>query len=548
MSQHDQTVTIPHTDALVIGAGFAGVRTLIELNKLGMSATALEAGSDVGGTWYWNRYPGARTDSQSWSYCFPFEEIEQSWDWSERYPGQEEVQRYISYVADHFDVRRQITFNHRVTAASYDPDQNLWTVTTDDASQFTATYLITCLGHLTIPQEPQFKGLETFTGEVYSTARWPKEKVDFPGKRVAIIGTGASGIQTIPHVAEVADHLTVFQRTPNYVMPAQNHPLDDEFRQQIKANYGEVWDKARSHVFGFPLDPAGRTFDDVTDESERDRIFEEGWKDGGFHFVFETFDDLILDQRSNDAAAEFIRRKIRETVKDPKTAELLSPKGYPYISKRPPSGTNYYETFNRDNVTLIDVNTDPIEAVTPQGLRTQGGEFDLDVIIFATGFDAVTGALNNIDITGADGARLSETWAGGPETYLGIGTPGFPNLLMVCGPQSAYANIPVIIEGVVGWMGRALSHMQENGYDRLEVTPSATEAWVGQVEAIFNATLLPAGESVNSWYLGANTPGKPRRVLFFFGGAAAYLQALDQCAANDFEGFEFSRQPVDALN
>ncbi|MGF0289922.1 flavin-containing monooxygenase, partial [Rhodococcus ruber] len=395
MSDQDKASTSTHTDALVIGAGFAGVRMLIELQKLGLSAVALEAGTDVGGTWYWNRYPGARTDSESWSYCFPFPEIEQEWDWSERYPGQEEVQRYIGFVADRFDVRRHIRFGHRVTAATYDDADNTWTITTDDGNQFTCTYFFTGLGHLSVPQEPPYEGLDSFNGEVYLTGRWPKEKVDFTGKRVAVVGTGASGIQTIPHVAEVAEHLTVFQRTPNYVMPAQNHDLDDEFRRKIKSDYAAVWNKARNHVFGFPMDPAGRMYDDVEIDAERDRIFEEGWRNGGFHFVFETFDDLILDQRSNDAAAEFIRKKIREIVEDPETAELLTPRGYPYISKRPPSGTNYYETFNRDNVSLVDIRSNPIEALTANGLRTREREYEFDVIIFATGFDAVTGALNN---------------------------------------------------------------------------------------------------------------------------------------------------------
>ncbi|MBI3225442.1 MAG: NAD(P)/FAD-dependent oxidoreductase [Mycolicibacterium cosmeticum] len=541
-----QNATHSHTDALVIGAGFGGVRTLIELNKLGLSAIALEAGTDVGGTWYWNRYPGARTDSESWSYCFPFPEIEQAWNWSERYPGQAEVQRYVAFVADHFDVRRQVTFGQRVASASYDETANIWAVTTEDGSRYTCTFLITCLGHLSIPQLPQFEGLDTYAGEVYSTAQWPKEEVDFTGKRVAVIGTGASGIQTIPIVAQQAAHLTVFQRTPNYVMPAQNHDLDDAFRQQIKDDYAEVWRKARSHVFGFPLDPAGRTYSDVTTEKERHDIFEQGWRDGSFHFVFETFDDLILDQRSNDAAAEFIRTKIRETVEDPATAELLTPRGYPYISKRPPSGTDYYETFNRDNVELVDIRNNPIESMTATGLRTSQRDYDFDAVIFATGFDAVTGALNSIDITGKGGVKLSEAWAGGPENYLGTATPGFPNLVTVCGPQSAYANIPVIIEAVVTWLGQALTFMKKNNYERLEATPEATASWVAQVDAIFNATLLPAGEEVNSWYLGANTPGKPRRVLFYFGGAAAYLQVLSDCANKDFEGFDFSRLPVGA--
>lgn len=547
MSRHDhaQSAADPsHTDVVIIGAGFAGVRMLIEMQRRGLSAVALEAGSDLGGTWYWNRYPGARTDSEAWSYAFPFEEIEQEWDWSERYPGQQEVQRYIGFVADRFDVRRSIRFGQRVTSAHYDEAANLWTLTTQDGGRFTCTWFVPALGHLTVPNEPRFPGMDTFTGKTYLTSRWPHEPVTFAGKRVAVIGTGASAIQAIPHIAKEAAQLTVFQRTPNYVMPAQNHPLDASFRRGLKDNAAANWAQARSHIFGFPMSAAGRTYDDVASEEERERIFEEGWQKGGFHFVFETFDDLVLDQRSNDAAAEFIRRKIRQIVQDPATAELLTPRGYPYISKRPPSGTDYYETFNRENVRLIDIRKDPIEAITPSGLRTASRQFEFDAIVFATGFDATTGAYAKIDIRGRDGRRLSDAWSAGPETFLGIGVPGFPNMLMLCGPQSPYINIPVAIESIVDWLGKALTRMKEQGYDRAEATAEATARWTALVSAIFESTLLPAGESANSWYLGANIPGKPRRVLFHFGGAGAYTQAIDEVAARDFEGFEFSRSPA----
>lgn len=370
MSVSTQAQSPQHTDALVIGTGFAGIRAMIEMERLGLSAVALEAGTDVGGTWYWNRYPGARTDSQSWVYCLPFPELVEKWEWSQRYPSQPEVQRYLSFVTDHFELRPQIRFQQRVVAASYDESANRWTVTTEDASQFTCTYLITALGPLSVPLDPQFKGMDDFQGETYNTGRWPREPVDFTGKRVAVIGTGSSGIQIIPLVAEAAEHVTVFQRTPNFVMPAQNYDLDDEMKAKLKAEFFKEWEKARNNVFGFALDPAGRNYDDVTEE-ERERIFEKGWQDGGFHFVFETFDDIVFDQRSNDAASEFIRRKIRETVKDPEVAEILTPRDHPYVSKRPPSGTNYYETFNRDNVTLVDIKSDPIEELTETGLRTR---------------------------------------------------------------------------------------------------------------------------------------------------------------------------------
>lgn len=541
MQKHDQDSSAPniqHSDVVIIGAGFAGVRLLIELRKLGLSAVALEAGTDLGGTWYWNRYPGARTDSEAWSYAFPFEEIERQWNWSERYPGAAEVQKYIAFVADHFDVRGNIRFGQRVTSAEFQDGGNVWSIVTESGARFSCTYFIPALGHLTIPHEPKFAGLESYEGETYLTSRWPHEEVSFAGKRVAVIGTGASGIQTIPLIAEQAARVTVFQRTPNYVMPAQNHALDDDFRGQLRRESAENWAMARRHIFGFPMRPAGRMFDDVASEEERDRIFEEGWQKGGFHFVFGTFDDLVLDQRSNDAASEFIRRKIREIVKDPATAELLTPRGYPYISKRPPSGSHYYETFNRDNVELVDLRRAPIETFTRSGIRTSEHTYEFDAVVFATGFDATTGAYEKIDIRGERGLRLSDAWSAGPETYLGIGVPGFPNMLMLCGPQSPYINIPVAIEKIVDWLGKALCWMRSRGFDRIEPTREAAGRWSDLVDGIFGATLLPGGEGANSWYVGANIPGKPRRALFHFGGAGAFAQALDDVALQGFQGFE----------
>jgi cation diffusion facilitator CzcD-associated flavoprotein CzcO len=529
----------PHVDAVVVGAGFAGIRALIELRRLGLSATLIEAGDDVGGTWYWNRYPGARTDSESWSYCFPFPELEQEWDWAERYPTQPEVQRYLSLVTDRFDLRPDIRFGLRVTSAAFDDTTGSWTVTTDDGASRTCAYLITCLGHLSVPYEPSIPGVDGFAGETYLTARWPSEGVDLTGKRVAVIGTGASAIQAIPVIAEEAAELTVFQRTPNYVMPARNHPLSADRRREIKDGYPAIWAQARRHVFGFPMRPAGRVYDDVTDD-ERERILEQGWADGGFHYVFETFDDIILDQRSNDAAAEFIRGKIRDTVTDPATAELLCPKDYPYVAKRPPAGHGYYEAFNRDNVALKDLHADPIVEVTPAGIRTENREYEFDVLVFATGFDAVTGPFERIAIRGRDGRELAGEWAEGPRTQLGIGVPGFPNMFMVCGPQSAYANIPVVIEQVVGWIGRAVAALREGGHRTMEATDDAAAAWGAHVEEVFGMTLLPQGEKVGSWYLGANIPGKRRRVLFYFGGAGAYFDRLAEAERDGFAGFRFA--------
>src|SRR6266540_321572 len=528
-----------HVEALVVGTGFAGLRTLIELRKLGISALSLEAASDVGGTWYWNRYPGARTDSAAWTYALRLPEGEAEWTCTDRYPAQEEVQRYLAFVADRMDVRRDIRFNQRVTSAKYDEESNLWTIKTESGDTFTSTYFMPALGHLSNPSSP-FEGAEDFGGEIYLTSRWPHEKVDFTGKRVAVVGTGSSGVQVIPLIAQEAEHLTVFQRTPNYIMPARNHQLDEEFQRELRRRGSAEWEKADNHFFGFAMDPAGRNYDDVASEEERERIFEEGWQKGGFHFVFETFDDLVLDQRSNDAASEFIRKQIRETVKDPATAELLSPRDHPYVSKRPPSGTDYYETFNRDNVTLVDVKAAPIEALTPTGLRTSREEYDFDVIVLATGFDVSTGSYARIDITGRDGKKLADAWADGPETFLGVSAPGFPNMLMVCGPQTPYVNHPVAVEKVVTWLGGMLEWLRDNSYDRVEATPDAAAQWSEVTEQIFASTLLSAGAQANSWYVGANIEGKPRRALFYFGGSAGYSAVAEEVAENGYRGFSYS--------
>jgi cation diffusion facilitator CzcD-associated flavoprotein CzcO len=537
-----------YVEALVVGTGFAGLRTLIELRKLGIPALSLEAASDVGGTWYWNRYPGARTDSAAWTYALRLPEVEAEWTWSEKYPGQEEVQRYLAFVADRMDVRRDIRFNQLVTSATYDEESNLWTITTESGDTFTCTYFMPALGHLSNPSIP-FEGAENFKGEIYLTSKWPQEKVDFTGKRVAVVGTGSSGVQVIPLIAQEAEHLTVFQRTPNYIMPAQNHKLDEDFRRELRRRASAEWEKADNHFFGFAMDPAGRTYDDVASEEERERVFEEGWQKGGFHFVFETFDDIVLDQRSNDAASEFVRKKIRETVKDPATAELLSPRDHPYVSKRPPSGTDYYETYNRDNVTLFDVKAAPIESFTPTGLRTSREEYDFDVIVLATGFDVSTGSYARIDITGRDDKKLTDAWAGGPDTFLGVSAPGFPNMLMVCGPQTPYVNHPVAVEKVVSWLGGMLQWLGDNGYDRVEAAPDAAEQWSEVTEQIFASTLLSAGAQANSWYVGANIEGKPRRALFYFGGSAGYSAVAEEVAENGYRGFSCAKAleggPVD---
>lgn len=520
-------------DVVVIGAGFGGLRMLHELREIGLRTRIFEAGTDVGGTWYYNRYPGARTDSECWVYAFSFSQaLQDEWNWSEKYPSQAEALAYLQYVADRFDMRRDITFETRVTGARYDEARQRWKVTTNRGDTVTCTYLVSATGPLSTPYKPDFPGIDDFEGEWYLTGRWPKEKVDFAGKRVCVIGTGATAVQVIPLVAQTAAHLTVFQRTPNYVMPARNAPMTEFELAAIRANYDRIWEQARRHVFGFALEPAGRNGQDVPPD-EQQRILERHWEIGGFRFLFDTFDDILLNADTNRLVADFIRNKIRAIVKDPHTAELLCPTCHPVAARRPPLGHFYYETFNRDNVSLVDVRNNPIVAITERGIRLQDGEHAADVIIFATGFDAVTGTLKSMDIRGRDGTALAERWQGGPQTYLGITVDQFPNFFMVGGPQSPFANIPVVIDGCVDWIGRALRHMETHAYREMEASAEAVADWGVHMNDLVNATLMAQAE--RSWFMGDNIPGKPHCVLFYFGGAGAYRQ---ECLAAAEAGFE----------
>ncbi|MCW2717358.1 NAD(P)/FAD-dependent oxidoreductase [Pseudonocardia sp.] len=523
-------------DLVVIGAGFAGLAMLHRARESGLHTRVLEAGDGIGGTWFWNRYPGARTDSECYYYCLSFSpEVVAEWTWSERYPGQPEMLRYLNFVADKFDLKRDITFGTRVESAVFDEGSGTWEVTTDTGESVRSRFVVTGLGLLTEPHIPDFPGLDSFTGETYMTCRWPADGVDLSGKRVGIIGTGATGVQAIPLIAQEAAHLTVFQRTPNYVVPAQNRPMEPDEIADLKARHYEILQKARDHSFAMPFEPGHGPAGDFTADEQR-QIFEEGWKSGGFRFLFETFDDIIVDPAANESAAEFIRSKIREIVHDPATAELLCPKGYPYASKRPPAGHDYYEAYNRDNITLIDVGSAPIREITPTGLRTADASYEFDVLVLATGFDAVTGALTGIDIRGRDGLALKDKWADGPATYLGLTVHDFPNLFTISGPGSPFANIPVCIEKNVEWIGRALDHAREHG-GVLEATAEAEADWGRQVQEVVSGTLLPQGAKVHSWFTGTNIPGKAPVVNVWFGGANNYFAACDTIADKGFGGF-----------
>lgn len=524
-------------DAVVIGAGFGGLRMLHELREAGLSARVIEAGTDVGGTWYYNRYPGARTDSEAWLYAYSFsKEIQDGWDWSERYPNQAEALAYLRYVAEVCDMRRDIQFRTRVTRARYDEAANTWQVELSDGKTLTSSYLVTATGPLSTPYKPDFPGFEDFQGEWYLTGNWPKTPVSFTGKRVAVIGTGATAVQAIPQIALNAAEVTVFQRTPNYVLPARNAPLGDYEREAYRRQYDAIWERARKHSFAFDFQAAGRNVADVS-PAECQRILERFWETGGFRFIFETFDDIFTDEAANAVVAEFVRNKIRAIVADPATAELLCPTDHPLGAKRPPLGHFYYETYNRENVHLVDVRSQPITHISAGGVCVGEREYPADVIVFATGFDAVTGTLNQIDIRGRDGVGLHEHWAHGPQTYLGICVDRFPNLFMVGGPQSPFANIPVVIDGCVSWIGRALRHLGTQRQRRIEATPAAVQAWGRHMDELVNMTVLPRAKG--SWFMGGNIPGKPRVVLFYFGGAGAYRDECNAAADRGFEGFEF---------
>lgn len=528
-------------EAIVIGCGFGGLRMLHELRKLGVSVRIIEAGTNVGGTWYWNRYPGARTDSEGWTYIMNFsKELNSEWVWSERFPPQKEVLSYLNHVADRFDMRKDIQFETRVKSAHYDEDRNVWNVTTVQSQSLTCHFLISATGPLSAGLKPPYAGLDAFKGEWYQTSAWPKERVDFTGKRVAVIGTGATGVQVIPIVAHSAKSVTAFQRTPNYIIPARNHPLTEHQMDEIKRNYDDIWKEARSQVFGFAMPTLGRTLPDVPDETEQQRILEAGWEAGGFRYVFETFDDLLTNPQANHVASEFIRKKIKMVVKDPRKAALLTP-NYPLLAKRPPLGHFYYECFNRPNVDIVDISSNKIEELTPKGLRTATDEYEFDVIIFAIGFDAVTGALTQMDIRGQNNRSISQEWSKRLETYLGITVEGYPNMFMISGPQAPFANIPVIIDNTCDWIGRAISHMHSNKQTKIETPQKAVDEWCKHVNESFNATLLAkASHDVHSWYIGANIPGKPDSVLFYFGGLVAYLAHCEKEAIDGFSSFNLS--------
>jgi len=533
----NQASQVTELDALVIGAGFSGLYQLHSLrDRLGLSVKALEAGAGVGGTWYWNRYPGARCDSESHVYWYTFSpDLMREWEWSERYPGQPEIMRYLNYVADKFDLKRDIRLNTRVTAAHYDEAANRWRVRSESGEAFVAKFLITAVGCLSTANVPTFEGLESFAGDWYHTGQWPHEGVDFTNKRVGMIGTGSTGIQAAPVIAATAKHLTVFQRTANYSVPARNAPLTGEFRQYIKEHATDIRATTRETLngMGFRIEERLAV---ATPADEREAIYQAAWERGGLQFRA-TFKDMLVDKAANDTAAEFVKRKIRSIVKDPATASILSDIDHPYAAKRPPIDTNYFETYNRDNVTLVDVRATPIQRISPAGVCTTEAEYPLDIIVFATGFDAMTGPMLRMDIRGRGGVALKDVWEAGPRNYLGLQIAGFPNLFTITGPgsPSVLCNMPVAIEQHVDWITDCISHMRANSLERIEPRPEAVDDWVAEVNDVAGKTLLPLAK--HSWYLGANIPGKPRVFMPYAGGMVRYREICNDVAARGYAGF-----------
>ena len=534
-----------HFDAIVIGAGFAGLYQLHGLrDRLGLRVRVLEAGGDLGGTWYWNRYPGARCDSESHAYRYFFSrELNDEWQSTERYPGPPEIRAYLDFVAKKFDLRRDIEFGVRVTAASFDEGANRWRIETESGEHCTATYLVSAVGCLSAANVPDIPGLKDFRGQWYHTGQWPHEGVDFAGKRVGQIGTGSTGIQAAPVIAQSAAHLTVFQRTANYSVPARNAPLTPEFKRWVRDNFDEIRGIARSTPNGHAFRISERNVGDVTPE-ERQAIYEAAWELGGLQFRA-VFKDLITDRAANATAAEFLKARIRSVVKDPATAESLANIDHPYSAKRPPIDTDYFETFNRANVSLVDLRAEPIERITADGIRTEGKsgrrEHALDIIVFATGFDAMTGPLLKMDIRGRAGRSLREDWKGGPETYLGLQMPGFPNLFTITGPgsPSVLTNMPVAIEQHVDWITECIGHLRRSGIETIEPSAQATRDWTATVQEAAKATVL--WDAKHSWYFGANVAGKPQVFMPYAGGLARYAKLCEGVAERGYEGFVLGR-------
>src|SRR5579863_3248724 len=523
-------------DVVVVGAGFGGMYMLYRLRRLGFSVRVYEQGGDVGGTWYWNRYPGARCDVESMQYSYSFsEELQREWDWSERYAPQPEILKYARHVADRFGLRPHIVFNTRIEHTEFDEDNSVWRVTTSDGRTVQARFVVLATGCLSNARMPDIKGLPDFRGKVYHTGHWPHEGVDFTGRRVGVIGTGSSAIQSVPVIAGQASHLFVFQRTPNFSIPARNAALTAEERDAFRNNYPEIRRFAREETRNgiYAELPDQGALDDG--ENARQATYERRWEKGGLTFML-AYNNLLLDKAANDTAADFVREKIAEIVTDSGTAKRLQPDNHPIGTKRICVDTDYYATFNRPNVTLVDIRERGIDEILPTAVRAGGESYQIDALVLATGFDAMTGSVAKIDIRGRGGQTLNQKWAEGPKTYLGLMSEGFPNLFIITGPgsPSVLSNMIVSIEQHVDWIADCLVFMRDRGLEAMEATKAAEDKWVAHVNEVAHQTLYP---QANSWYMGANIPGKPRIFMPYIGGVGIYRRICDDVAAKGYEGF-----------
>lgn len=524
-------------DAVVIGAGFSGLYATYRLRESGLSVRAFDAAEDVGGVWTWNRYPGARTDSLHMTYCYSFDkDLLEEWAYSEVNPTQPEVLNYLNHVADRFDLRKHYSFGSSVRSARFNEDTGLWDLTTDRGETVSSKYFVTGLGLVSAPLSLPVPGLEDFNGELYHTAEWPRTTVDFKGKRVAVVGTGSSGVQLVSKIAPEVGHLTVYQRTANWVAATPNEPVSEDDLKAIREEYDTIWERVRNHPAGWPWEFTGRLATETPPEV-REKIFEEQWKAGGFALLYNAFDDISTDKAANDMLCDFMRRKIESIVQDPKTARSLIPT-HPYGAKRPPTADGYYEAFNQPNVDLVDLRETPFERITETGIRTTDAEREFDIIVLATGFDAITGAFTRMEIQGLGGRDLNEYWSEGPITYLGLTIPGFPNLFTVAGPQTPFANLPPGAQHQGDWINDAIQWMEKNEIAYMQPSEPAGRDWTNLCNEI--AESLPAtsvAAEANSWFTGANVAGKVVAYNIYFGGAGSHADLCDAEAQNEYPSF-----------
>jgi cation diffusion facilitator CzcD-associated flavoprotein CzcO len=521
-------------DAVIIGAGVSGLYQLYKLRELGMRVRVFETGTGVGGTWYWNRYPGARFDSESWTYGYSFsQELLEEWDWEEHFAGQPETERYLNYVADKFDLRRDIQFKSRVTAAHYQEDTCSWEVLLEDGRRYTTRFLVTAIGVLSAATMPRIPGVDTFQGQSCHTHYWPKEPVKFDGQRVAVIGTGATGVQTITEVAKTVGHLTVFQRTPQWCAPLHNAKITSQEMRRIRANYSEIFARCQQTYGCFIHATDPRATHEVTQE-EREAFWEKLYGEPGFGIWMGNFRDILVDRTANALISDFVARKIRERVKDPAVAQKLIPKNHGFGTRRVPLESGYFEVYNQPNVKLVDITETPIERITPTGIKTSDAEYEFDIIIYATGFDAITGSFDRIDIRGVDGASLKEKWQDGPQTFLGILVDEFPNMLMVMGPHAGLGNFPRAAEYSADWVTGLIRFARDRGLNRIEATAAGAAAWTDHVIASSEGLLFT---EVDSWMTGINrnVEGKQvRRIMRYSGGHPKFRE---RCEAVVAEGY-----------